>query len=131
LRRHVSDILRKYDRNGDGALTREDIAQLIRDGVLAVPSPQPQLPQPAAPAAAPAESRQLVAPPPPPPLIRKRSEDDKCRICLERDINCCMVPCGHLSVCTECANTVVAKQPNKPCPICRVTVTSFLKVFKS
>jgi hypothetical protein len=25
----------------------------------------------------------------------------------------------------------VAKQPNKPCPICRVTVTSFLKVFKS
>ena len=53
-----------------------------------------------------------------------KEEESTCSICLDKPNNCAFAPCGHQSTCEDCSSKV------KECPICRVTVTSFIKIFK-
>jgi len=58
------------------------------------------------------------------------SEDHKmCKICFDHEIDCALLNCGHMCVCTKCAQHLV--QHRKPCPLCRNDLASFLKVYYS
>mmetsp|Transcript_19615 Transcript_19615/g.27378 ORF Transcript_19615/g.27378 Transcript_19615/m.27378 type:complete len:533 (-) Transcript_19615:20-1618(-) len=59
----------------------------------------------------------------------KVSEDDVddkelCKICYEREMNCTLVPCGHM-VCMQCSGRI------KRCPHCRVSFQRVQKLFRS
>ena len=49
---------------------------------------------------------------------------EKCVVCTERPAEACFFPCGHLVCCMNCAALV---QPM--CPMCRVEVGGFVKVY--
>jgi len=54
----------------------------------------------------------------------KMKEDEKlCRICLDKKIDH-SANCGHC-FCGPCINELI----NEPCPICRETITSFIRVY--
>lgn len=76
-------------------------------------------------------SRPPVAPAPVMPKREHSSSADNfstgevahpCVVCLERERSVAFVPCGHLSLCTECASQL------SECPICRAPRTGLLKV---
>mmetsp|Transcript_20208 Transcript_20208/g.51605 ORF Transcript_20208/g.51605 Transcript_20208/m.51605 type:complete len:636 (-) Transcript_20208:238-2145(-) len=57
---------------------------------------------------------------------RKILDDQKtCKVCLEELINIVLIPCGHQSLCSGCA------QPLSDCPICRAPIAQRVKVFFS
>jgi hypothetical protein len=47
-----------------------------------------------------------------------------CKICFERPIDMVILPCGHLVVCANCADTV-----KDLCPLCRQPITSVVKTY--
>ena len=57
------------------------------------------------------------------------SEDGDCTVCFERPVNAALIPCGHLSMCYECA--VKVKKRDRLCPLCRQPIKSVLRVYKS
>jgi hypothetical protein len=58
---------------------------------------------------------------------REREGDDAaCVVCLTNVKNHVAVPCGHMAMCGACCEKL---GKNKPCPICRVEVQIFVKVF--
>ena len=59
--------------------------------------------------------------------IIKSAEDDLCQICCENPIDSALIPCGHYMMCGSCSD-VVAKYD---CPVCRISITGKLKIFKS
>eukprot|EP01118_Nematostelium_gracile_P018424 TRINITY_DN8179_c0_g2_i1.p1 TRINITY_DN8179_c0_g2~~TRINITY_DN8179_c0_g2_i1.p1 ORF type:complete len:129 (+),score=28.04 TRINITY_DN8179_c0_g2_i1:59-388(+) len=56
---------------------------------------------------------------------QKRQEElaKECSICMDGEINCVTVPCGHKIMCLECCESLVENK--KPCPICRTPITSY------
>lgn len=42
-----------------------------------------------------------------------------CVACLDREADCCLVPCGHVIVCMACSTKLVSPQR---CPICRAAI---------
>lgn len=48
-----------------------------------------------------------------------------CSVCLDAQINCTFLPCGHLCACLECAKKV------NDCPICRRHIHKRVKTFKA
>jgi len=50
---------------------------------------------------------------------------DECSICMERQIDCVLVPCGHMCACFTCAG------PMEECPICRTSVDKAVKTFRA
>lgn len=59
---------------------------------------------------------------------KKPDEESKlCSICMTTNYDTAFVPCGHLVTCADCAKTVV--QGSKLCPICRIPITTYVKVF--
>ncbi|KAJ2078282.1 hypothetical protein H4R24_004590 [Coemansia sp. RSA 988] len=59
------------------------------------------------------------------------AKDDpmQCAICLSDDRDTVMLPCRHLCMCRECANTY--RQQSNKCPICRTVVESILHIETS
>lgn len=63
---------------------------------------------------------------------RERSQDSSddidenqlCKICMEREINCVLLECGHYLTCVTCGKKLV------DCPICRQSVTRCVRTFK-
>lgn len=62
-------------------------------------------------------------------------EDTSCTICMERERNALLVPCGHYKFCLPCANSIMngdAIQEDGPqearCPICRDWITMVQRV---
>ncbi|KAF0975048.1 hypothetical protein FDP41_005801 [Naegleria fowleri] len=61
------------------------------------------------------------------PQVHEEDDDDHlCVICISERASIVVLPCGHLSLCSECANAL-RNQTNK-CPICRQTVESAIKL---
>ncbi|KAJ2631089.1 hypothetical protein H4R22_002225 [Coemansia sp. RSA 1290] len=50
----------------------------------------------------------------------------QCAICLSDDRDTVMLPCRHLCMCRECANTY--RQQSNKCPICRTVVETILHI---
>lgn len=60
-------------------------------------------------------------------LTEAQEELRTCKICFDQPINCALQTCGHLCVCTTCAEPL----KGKPCPICQRPIQNFLKVYWS
>lgn len=52
-----------------------------------------------------------------------------CIICLTQPKEVAVVPCGHLCMCTACANEISKRTRTRQCPICRQKFRSTLRVF--
>jgi len=59
--------------------------------------------------------------------INEVEEKLKCVICLDKEKNSMLQPCGHVCVCSLCGDTSVLQT----CPICRVTVSSVTRAYVS
>lgn len=53
------------------------------------------------------------------------AEDDSCKVCFERAVDCVLLNCGHLCVCMQCAGGL------RQCPMCRQPFERAVKIFKS
>ena len=67
-------------------------------------------------------SDQAGAPAAKPPAA---AEDDNCKICFERAVDCVLLNCGHICVCMLCSAGL------RHCPMCRQPFDRAVKVFKS
>jgi len=52
----------------------------------------------------------------------------ECAICFSEKKCCAFVPCGHLCVCSSCADLIV-QETSPTCPICREPVESHFRVY--
>ena len=52
-------------------------------------------------------------------------EENLCKVCFERDIDCVFLPCGHLASCQTCAAEV------NRCIICRQVITESKPIFRA
>ena len=55
-------------------------------------------------------------------------EEDHCVICLTHQKTIAFVPCGHLCVCDQCAQS--GKLLRDRCPVCRQQANTLLRIFK-
>ena len=62
-------------------------------------------------------------------LQESQAEAQTCKVCFDETINAALMQCGHLAVCTTCADLLIQKQ--KPCPICLKPIKGKLKIFWS
>lgn len=51
-------------------------------------------------------------------------DSQTCKICMEREINCVLLECGHMLSCVTCGRKLAE------CPICRQNVTRCVRTFK-
>jgi len=62
------------------------------------------------------------------------AEESQCSICIDAPVQTCVNPCGHLCMCMDCADHLVASHAATrtcpPCPICRVDIKSVIKTFR-
>jgi len=52
----------------------------------------------------------------------------ECAICFSEKKCCAFVPCGHLCVCSNCAELII-EETSPTCPICREPVESHFRVY--
>jgi len=73
----------------------------------------------------------MPQPLPPPPQQQQQQQQQQlaaeCVVCLDVPPVCALVPCGHLVLCAECAEAVMAG--SRACPTCRAATTTFLRVY--
>jgi Zinc finger, C3HC4 type (RING finger) len=53
----------------------------------------------------------------------------RCKICLERDFDCVLLPCGHLCACEQCIRAYFDSSSERVCIVCRATVSRVVKVY--
>jgi hypothetical protein len=56
-----------------------------------------------------------------------------CRVCYTNEANSCLVPCGHLCMCYECATSAEFMQSvysKMQCPMCRAPIRTVYKTFR-
>ena len=56
---------------------------------------------------------------------QKYEEIMTCSMCLSHEVEIALVPCGHVTTCTECAAALSV------CPICRAQIRSKLRIYHS
>jgi len=55
----------------------------------------------------------------------KEKEINECKVCFENEIDCLLLPCAHLAICSECAGEL------KKCPICNAVISKSQKIFRA
>lgn len=69
------------------------------------------------------------------PTVSKEKEEvdlpdvDKCTVCMTKQIDVVLIPCGHMCVCKDCS-LLICKNDDR-CPICRRTIVQVIKTFRS
>ncbi|KAL9646474.1 hypothetical protein ABK040_006470 [Willaertia magna] len=58
--------------------------------------------------------------------LTEKKEEGLCIVCMDRQIDVVLIPCGHLTLCSHCANHLNEKR----CPTCRSSIQQVVKVFK-
>lgn len=63
-----------------------------------------------------------------PAATHKDDDEDKnlCKICFERDLDCALLPCSHVT-CYECATSLKLSK----CPFCRQEISQVLKLYRA
>ena len=56
---------------------------------------------------------------------QEKESDNACKICFDNEINCVLLPCGHLVICLACSERL------SDCPLCRAPITEAKVVFRS
>jgi len=54
----------------------------------------------------------------------------ECSVCMEREPNAALYPCGHMCMCYECAISV-QKLRGALCPICRQPIIDILRIYRT
>ena len=52
-------------------------------------------------------------------------KEHKCKVCMERVIDCVFLDCGHLMTCTCCGHKLVS------CPICQKRIVRVAKIYRT
>ncbi|KAG9509811.1 E3 ubiquitin-protein ligase rififylin [Fragariocoptes setiger] len=52
-------------------------------------------------------------------------DENMCKICMEREINCVLLECGHYFTCVPCGKKL------SECPICRQMIRRVVRTFKA
>jgi len=55
-------------------------------------------------------------------------DETGCGVCIEKDRDALIAPCGHVALCFDCATTL-KKSRNPECPYCRVRIQNVYKLF--
>lgn len=55
-------------------------------------------------------------------------EDRNCCVCLESEKTHAIMPCGHMCVCSACADVIMGG--SHKCPLCNRGVTSMVRIFR-
>ncbi|KAM5145353.1 E3 ubiquitin-protein ligase XIAP isoform 2-T2 [Mantella aurantiaca] len=55
--------------------------------------------------------------------LRKLEEEKVCKVCMDKAVSVVFIPCGHLVVCTDCAEVL------DKCPICCTIIQRRQKIF--
>jgi len=58
-------------------------------------------------------------------ITTEKTEDNECLLCLDNKKDIVFIPCGHVSMCSGCAN----KFTNTECPCCRKTIEYMYKIY--
>jgi len=61
-------------------------------------------------------------------LTPAQVEDRECCVCMEANKTHILIPCAHLCVCENCANTIMTT--TKECPVCRAVSQQVYRVFQ-
>ena len=61
-------------------------------------------------------------------IIDNYKSDRECKICMSKDSDIILMPCGHLAMCKSC-ELRSRRQTNQKCPICRKRYTELIKVY--
>jgi hypothetical protein len=84
----------------------------------------------------PAPPLQQMLPPPPnnnnkqiTESVKAKEGDLACIICMENIADQCIIPCGHISLCAVCRNTLTLRHNFPRCPTCRGPITDIIQTF--
>ena len=58
---------------------------------------------------------------------QETATNSTCVVCLERQANFAVVPCGHVCLCSTCSD--ICTGDDRPCPLCRVDIQSTLRIY--
>lgn len=50
-----------------------------------------------------------------------------CKVCMEKEINCVLIPCQHRCVCLACASIIISR--DCICPVCRETILRLVETI--
>lgn len=66
-----------------------------------------------------------------PPAQGSKSDESKkeCIICMSKEPNSVLIPCGHLGLCMACAREI--QRNSKQCPVCRSVIDQVHQVYES
>lgn len=53
----------------------------------------------------------------------------ECVVCHDQKADRAVIPCGHLCLCDDCANSIMNSSRSKSCPLCRGQLQSTLKIY--
>ena len=56
-----------------------------------------------------------------------RTEDNPCVVCLDRQRNTAVFPCGHAHMCTQCVEVIMNKI--KRCPTCQSRIQEYRRIY--
>ena len=58
----------------------------------------------------------------------RRLDANQCKVCMANPVQILLVPCGHLAICSDCAERMRFDKGGRYCPMCREVVTSTMNV---
>jgi hypothetical protein len=61
--------------------------------------------------------------------VKAKEGDLACIICMENIADQCIIPCGHISLCAVCRNTLTLRHNFPRCPTCRGPITDIIQTF--
>ena len=62
--------------------------------------------------------------------LHKDLFDSRCVICLDQKTSRILVPCGHMALCSDCANMDTLKKLERKCPLGRCTANGYMEIKK-
>ena len=63
--------------------------------------------------------------------VSDHHDDGCCVVCMSQEAEEACLPCGHLCLCTECSSTYPLKAGKKLCPLCRMELSSMVRIYKN
>lgn len=53
----------------------------------------------------------------------------KCVVCMDQNVTHVLIPCGHISLCGSCSDTVNLRMMKWKCPECRASIRDVMRVY--
>jgi hypothetical protein len=61
--------------------------------------------------------------------LQRELEKYDCVVCMDKQKDIILEPCGHLVYCNDCYNNCYNTYSNLECPICRMDITGIIKIY--